>query len=152
MILLCWFKRYGICLISFFNVYELFQAFIYANNIRSLVNSLFGVKIFKPFPSFNSSSSPSKDGISGKSSDSFLSVILLYFLTTHYNHILQEIILQDHIYHPTFFLKRLKIYCIYHDRFQETHHIILTLYQAHLFVSFMFVLFAILVYQIYLNP
>ena len=31
---------------------KLFQAFIYASNIESLVNSLFGVKILIPFPVF----------------------------------------------------------------------------------------------------
>ena len=37
-------------MISFFNLYELFPVFIYANNIVSLVNSLFEVKIFNPVP------------------------------------------------------------------------------------------------------
>ena len=65
LILLCWYKRYSICLISFFNFYELFLAFICANNIVSLVNSLFIVKIFNPFPF--TLSSPSTDGMSDKS-------------------------------------------------------------------------------------
>ena len=47
----------SICLISFFELLELFTAFICANNIESLVNDLFGVKIFNPGPSLNSSSS-----------------------------------------------------------------------------------------------
>ena len=69
-------------------MYELFQAFICANNIGSLVNNLFGVKIFNSVPSyfwgfnftlsailswgstFTFSSSPSSGGIGGKSSDS----------------------------------------------------------------------------------
>ena len=59
-------KRYSIFLISFFNLYELFPAFIYTNNIGSLLNNLFGVMIFNPFPSFTSSSS-SRDDISDKS-------------------------------------------------------------------------------------
>ena len=59
MNLLCWYKRYTICLISFFSLYELFSAFIYANNTGGLVNSLFGVNIFIIFPSFTFSSSPS---------------------------------------------------------------------------------------------
>ena len=36
----------------FFYLFELFPALICANNIGSLVNNLFGVKIFNPFPSF----------------------------------------------------------------------------------------------------
>ena len=47
----------------------MFPAFICVYNMGSLVNSLFGVKIFNPFPSFTSSS-PSSCGISGKSSSS----------------------------------------------------------------------------------
>ena len=45
-----------ICLISFFSMYELFPAFICANNTGSVDNNLLGVKIFNPFPSFTSSS------------------------------------------------------------------------------------------------
>ena len=48
MILLCWKKWYSICLISFFNLFELFRAFVCANKIESLVNNLFGVKNFDP--------------------------------------------------------------------------------------------------------
>ena len=51
VILLCWYKRYSIRLISFFDLY-VFPAFICANNIGKLVNSLFGVNIFNPVPSF----------------------------------------------------------------------------------------------------
>ena len=43
------YKRYNICLISFFSLHELFLAFIRANNIGSLVNSLLRVKIFNLF-------------------------------------------------------------------------------------------------------
>ena len=50
MILLGWYKRYCICLISLFNLNELLPAFICANNTKSLVDILFGVKIFNPFP------------------------------------------------------------------------------------------------------
>ena len=46
-IILAWFH---------FLVYLLFPAFISANNTGSLINNLFGVKIFIPFSSFNSSS------------------------------------------------------------------------------------------------
>ena len=46
---------YGICLISFFSLYELFLAFICANNTGSLVNKCFGVQISNPFPSAFSS-------------------------------------------------------------------------------------------------
>ena len=71
VILLCWYKRYSICLISFFNLYELFSAFISTNSIASLVNDLFRVNIFYPFSSFTYSS-PSSGGISHKSVDSSL--------------------------------------------------------------------------------
>ena len=50
MILLCLYKRYHICLISYFVLHELFPAFICANNFGSLVNSLFGVEIFNTVP------------------------------------------------------------------------------------------------------
>ena len=74
VILLRWYKRYDICRTSFFNFYKLFPAFIRANDIGSLVNSLFRVNIFNPFPSFTSSSWPYSSGMSDKSIDSFLSV------------------------------------------------------------------------------
>ena len=64
VILLRWYKRYNICWISFFNFYKLFPAFICANDIGSLVNSLFRVNINNPFPSFNSSSWPYSSGMS----------------------------------------------------------------------------------------
>ena len=57
-ILLCRYKRYSICLLSVFNLYELFPAFICDDNIESLVNDLFAVKTFNPVPSVTSSSSP----------------------------------------------------------------------------------------------
>ena len=47
--------------ISFFNFYELFPDFLYANDIWNQINNLFGVKIFNP--SFTSLS-PSSGGIS----------------------------------------------------------------------------------------
>ena len=56
---------------------ELFPAFICAKNTGSLINSLFGVKVFHPFPSFTSSSLSSgggMDGISITSSSSHASV------------------------------------------------------------------------------
>ena len=74
MILLCWYKRYSICIVSFFNLYELFPAFISANNIGSLVNNLFIVKTFNAYPTFSSSSSPSSGGIGNISVDSSLSI------------------------------------------------------------------------------
>ena len=52
-------------MISFFNLFELYSAFICNNNIGSLVNSLFGIKIFNPVPSYASSSSSSSTGIGG---------------------------------------------------------------------------------------
>ena len=50
------------------SLYELFPAFICANNTGSPVNNLFGEKVFSPFASFNSFSSPSSDDIDVKSS------------------------------------------------------------------------------------
>ena len=67
-------KRCNICLISFFNLYDLFLAFIYPNNIQSLVNNLFGVNISNPFYYFTSFSSPSNSGIGGTSVDFSLSI------------------------------------------------------------------------------
>ena len=63
----------SICLVSFFNLYELLSAFIYSNNTGSLNNILFGVEVCNPFLSF-SSSSPSSGGMSGHSIDSSLSL------------------------------------------------------------------------------
>ena len=48
----------------------MFHAFICASNIGSLVNNLFGVNIFNPFPSFTSFSWPSSGGVSINSSES----------------------------------------------------------------------------------
>ena len=45
VILLCWYKRYSNCLILFSSLCEFSPAFIWANSLGSLVNSLFGVKI-----------------------------------------------------------------------------------------------------------
>ena len=50
VILLCWYKRYSFCLVSFFNLYELFPAFICTNNIGSLFN-LCAIKFFNTAPS-----------------------------------------------------------------------------------------------------
>ena len=69
-------QRYSICLILFFNFHELFLPFICAINTGSLVNSLFGVKIFTPFSLFTSSSTLPYGGISDKSIDSSLSLFL----------------------------------------------------------------------------
>ena len=57
MILLRRWIQYTICLASFLSLFELCPVFICANNIGSLVNSLFGVKTLIPFPRFTSSSS-----------------------------------------------------------------------------------------------
>ena len=54
---------------SVFNLYESFPAFICANNIKSLINNLFGVKIFNPPSSSAFCSSASSDGMSDKSTD-----------------------------------------------------------------------------------
>ena len=45
----------------------MFPAFTCTNNIGSLVNNLFGVKIFNPFPSLTFSSSSYSGGISDSS-------------------------------------------------------------------------------------
>ena len=55
-----------------------FPAFIHANNIRNIVNSLFEVNILNPFPSFTSSSSPSSGGKS--SNYSLLSISFSSFV------------------------------------------------------------------------
>ena len=52
LILLCWYKKYSVCVIWFFNLHKLFPAFICADNIESLVNSLFGVKNVQFFSFF----------------------------------------------------------------------------------------------------
>ena len=96
-------QKYSICLISFFKLYELFLAFICANNIGSLVNSLLWVKIFNPisvvflFRGFNfilsaigssgsnfTSSSSSNDGLSGKSPSSSSPLKSSLFPEFHY--------------------------------------------------------------------
>ena len=64
MLLLYLYKRFRTCLISFFNLYELFPVFNCGNNIGGLVNNFFGVYNFNPVPSFTSFSSPSKGGMS----------------------------------------------------------------------------------------
>ena len=53
-------------------MYELFPAFICANNTESLLNSFFGVSALIHVPSFTSSSSPSSGDRRGASAD-FLS-------------------------------------------------------------------------------
>ena len=63
------YKRYSIHLILFSILYKLFPSFIGANNIGSLVNNLFGVKIFNHFDSLTSSS-PTSGGMKDKSTDS----------------------------------------------------------------------------------
>ena len=50
-----------------FSLFE-FPAFVCANNIGSLVNSLFGFKIFSPYVSLTSSS-PSSGSMEDKTSD-----------------------------------------------------------------------------------
>ena len=72
-------QEFSICLISCFNLYELFPVFIY-NDIASLANSLFGVIIVNPFPFFISSSPLFSGGMSDKSS-SFSSCLLNFTLS-----------------------------------------------------------------------
>ena len=62
----------------FFNLFKLFPALICANNIGSLVNNLFGVKIFNPFSSFTSSL-PYSGGMWNKSTDSSLAFDSSFF-------------------------------------------------------------------------
>ena len=87
VILLCRYKRYNIFLIWFFNLIELFPAFICTNNIGSVVNSLFGVKIllFVLLLFFNQ--------LLVLACQMNLQIllyrpILLYFLTLHFNYVL----------------------------------------------------------------
>ena len=67
VVILLLYKRYYICLILFFNLFELFRTFNCTIHIGSLVNSFFGGKICNPYPSFTSSSSPSSSGMSSTS-------------------------------------------------------------------------------------
>ena len=106
MILLCWYKRYSIWLISLLNLYELFPAFICANNTGSLVNSLFGVNILNPFPPFTSCSSPSSGGIGCTWVDSSLSVN-----SSFSNHEPKLYVLRNKLSEP--YLRFLAYYCIF---------------------------------------
>ena len=84
-------NRNSICLISFFNLYELFPGFICANNIGSLVNRFFGVNIFNPaliffflYGGFNFNRIDNSDdedpGLNNSSEDiPFAGVICLFF-------------------------------------------------------------------------
>ena len=95
------------CLIPFFDFYKLFPTFFCANNIESLVNNLFGVKIFNPFPSFTSSGG----GMSNKSTDCSLS-LFLFLLSLFLNYILKEITFKDHEALPyTFFFSFVLSFC-----------------------------------------
>ena len=51
-------------------VFVWLSTFICANNTAGVVNSLFGVKILIPVPTFASSSWSSSDGMGGRSSSS----------------------------------------------------------------------------------
>ena len=53
-----------------FSLYDLFPAFICANNTGSLDNTLSGVRIFNPFSSFSFSLSSSSSDMSGMSTNS----------------------------------------------------------------------------------
>ena len=54
-------------------MYELLPVFICANNTEILINSLFGINIINPEPSFASSASPSSSGMGCVSSNSLVS-------------------------------------------------------------------------------
>ena len=73
------------------DLYGLFPVYICGKDIGILLLNLFEVKIFNPFLPFTSSSSPLSGGIGGTSVDSSS------FSDHTYNHIHQEIDLQDHI-------------------------------------------------------
>ena len=71
---------------------------------------------------------------------------LLHFLTAHYNHIHQEINLQDHIFALFYFYYHLITHSIYDNKFLENHYKILGLYHIHLFFSSLYFLFVDLNY------
>ena len=73
-------QKYSICLISFFYLYEFFLAFIFSENIESLVDNLLGVKIFNLFYSFTFSILPSSGDMSDKPS-SFSFCLLNFFVS-----------------------------------------------------------------------
>ena len=143
MILLRWYKRYSICLISFLNLLQLFPAFTCANSIGSLVNNLFGVKICDLLPSFTSIYHHvvmtyqrnlqilCYQSILLYQSITFNSQFFFYFLTTLYNNILPEINHQDIIWSSFYFFRHLVIHCIDLNRFLESHYIMLKLYYTH---------------------
>ena len=83
----------------FFSLYELFPAFVYANSIGSLDNSLFGVKILIFSPFISSFSSPSSGCIGSKSADSSSPPFVVWadsssppfvVSASYYNYIFQE--------------------------------------------------------------
>ena len=104
-------------MISFFNLLELFPAFICASNIGSLVNNIFGVKICYPFPSFTSSS-PSSGGMSYKSTDSSLSIFLaasllpIFIFSIYIPKALFLFVAWDYKIYLTHYKKSLKLYIL----------------------------------------
>ena len=97
VILLCWYKTYSMCLIPFFDFYKLFPAFFCANNIESLVNNLFGVKIFNPFPFLLLLVVACPINLQIVLCRFFLLYqTILHFQTTYLNYILKEITFKDH--------------------------------------------------------
>ena len=74
MIKVCWWFfyvniKYGICLILFFSLYELFSDFVGAINTGHFFNNLFKVSILIPVPSFPSSLSLYRGNMGGISPD-----------------------------------------------------------------------------------
>ena len=67
MILLCWYKRYSIYLISFYSFHGLLPVFICASNTGNQINTWFAAKILIPFIYFAFSWSLSSGGMSGVS-------------------------------------------------------------------------------------
>ena len=127
--------RYNIYLILFFNFHQLFPAFIRANNIESLVKSLFRVDISNPFlffffssPGFSLYHSLQAFSSSIKVAGSYSGIIILLLASVLY-----------------FFQHQIK-QSIYKNMFPASYYIILRLCYTNLFFSLLFLLFEVLTY------
>ena len=129
-ILLCWYKRYSICMISLFSLFELFAAVIYVNNIGSLINSLFGVTIFNPFPSLTNFD----NGVDIFFYHLLVVVKHLVLQTILHSQILQVLNSKDYIWALIYFFQHLINHRINENIFLASHYIILKLYQTHFFL------------------
>ena len=134
VILLCWYKRYSICLISFFNLFELFPAFVCAINIRSLTNNLSGVGFFDIFLLLLHHLVVLSLVVNQKI---FHRLILFYQIILHVqtsHHIYTH---QTHICTFSFIpFQHLVRYSIYQSMFLAILYIILELYHKHLLFLF----------------